>query len=133
TNNLIGFASDYGNISNYYNGVELSVSARVRGGLQLQAGSSMGSQVQDSCEVHANLPELNATNSPISGGISFSPTNPWCHYAPGMTTRVTGLATYTVPKVDVQVSGTLASSPGIPLQANYTFTNAQVKQFLGRD
>ena len=133
TNNLIGFSSDYGNISSYYNGVELSVSARIRGGLQLQAGSSMGSQVQDSCEVRSKLPELNATNSPISGGISFSPTNPYCHYAPGTTTRVTGLATYTVPKVDVQLAGTLASSPGIPLQANYTYTNAALKPFLGRD
>src|SRR5262249_49863684 len=70
TNNLVTAASSYGNIRSYYNGLELSVSARIRGGLNLQAGSSSGSQVQDSCDVRSKLPELNATNSPITGGIS---------------------------------------------------------------
>ena len=38
---------------------------------------------------------------------------------------MTALATYTIPKIDVQLSGTLASSPGIPLAANYTYSAAQ--------
>jgi hypothetical protein len=133
TNNLVTSAANYGTLSSSYNGLELSVSARIRGGLQLQAGSSMGSQVQDTCGVRSQLPELNATSSPITGSLSFSPTNPYCHNAPGMTTRMTALGTYTIPKVDVQVGGTLLSTPGIPLAANYTFTNAQVKPFLSRD
>jgi len=45
-------------------------------GLNLQAGSSTGSQVQDTCGVRGALPELNAANSPITGSLSFSPTNP---------------------------------------------------------
>jgi hypothetical protein len=132
TNNIVTAASDFGTISSRYTGLELSISARIKGGVQLQAGSSTGSQVQDSCEVHSQLPEISATNSPITGGISFNPLNPYCHNAPGMTTRVTALGTYTIPKVDVQVSGTLASTPGIALAANYSYTGAQAAAFIGR-
>ena len=132
TNNLTNLASDYGKVSSVYNGVELSVSARIRGGLQLQAGSSIGSQAINSCDIRSKLPELNATNSPITGGVAYNPLNPYCENAPGITNRMTALGTYTVPKVDVQVSGTLASSPGIPLAANYAYTGAQIAQFIGR-
>ena len=41
-------------------------------------------------------------------------------------TRVTGLATYTVPKIDVLVSGTFRSEQGAPLAANFVVTNAMV-------
>jgi hypothetical protein len=132
TNNLINLASDYGTISSMYNGIELSVNARVRGGLNLQAGSSLGSQVIDSCDVRSKLPEQNATNSPITGGIAYNPLNPYCHNAPGWTNRITALGSYNIPKVDVQVSGTLASSPGIPLAANYTYPAALAAAFAGR-
>ena len=132
TNNLLNLASDYGTVSSVYNGVELSVNARIRGGLQLQGGSSIGSQVIDSCEARAKLPEQNATNSPITGGVAYNPLNPYCHNAPGFTNRMTALATYTIPKIDVQVSGTLASSPGIPLAANYTYSTADAVTYAGR-
>jgi hypothetical protein len=133
TNNIVTSAASYGTLQSYYNGLELSASARIRGGLNLQAGSSTGSQVQDTCGVRAALPELSATSSPITGSLSFSPTNPFCRNAPGMTTRVTALGTYIVPKVDMQIGATFTSTPGLPLQANYTYTNAQARTFIGRD
>jgi len=37
--------------------------------------------------------------------VLTSPVFPYCHTSTGFTTRVTGLATYTVPKIDVLVSG----------------------------
>lgn len=38
-------------------------------------------------------------------------------------TRYTGLGSYTVPKIDVLVSGTFRSDQGAPLAANWTITN----------
>ena len=51
------YAPDYGNISQMYNGIDINVAARLRNGLQLQAGSSTGQRVTDYCEVRAKLPE----------------------------------------------------------------------------
>jgi hypothetical protein len=69
TDNYRTYAPNYGDQYSIYKGLELSVNARLRNGLQLQAGSSTGSQVNDDCEVRAALPET-------------SPTNPYCHNAP---------------------------------------------------
>jgi hypothetical protein len=43
-------------------------------------------------------------------------------------TSIRGLASYTIPRVDVQVSGTWRSDPGSDLAANYTVTNAWIRQ-----
>ena len=53
--------------------------------------------------------------------------------APGITTRATAAVTYTIPKIDVQFASTWTSSPGVPLQANWSIPNATVRQWLGRD
>jgi len=63
---------------------------------------------------------------------SFSPLNPYCHVAPGYRTRATGAASYTVPKLDVLLSGAFRSEPGTPLAANYIISSAAVTPFLGR-
>ncbi len=113
------YAPNYGKQYSVYNGLELNVSARLQNGLQLQAGSSTGETVTDNCEIRAKLPEI-------------SPTNPYCHVAPGVTTRATGAVTYTVPKIDVLLSGTFQSSPGGALAANWVVSSAIVAQTLGR-
>ena len=53
-------------------------------------------------------------------------TNPYCRTAEPYLTAIAGLATYTVPKVDVQVSATLQNNPGSPLAANYVASNAVI-------
>src|SRR5207244_5444307 len=73
-----------------YNGLLVNISARVRGGLNFTGGLNTGKTTTDNCEVRAILPE---------GGTL----NPYCHNEPGFITRVTGLASYTIPKADVLV------------------------------
>ena len=51
---------------------------------------------------------------------------------PPFRTQLKGLASYAIPKIDVQVSGALQSLPGGSLSANYNFPNAVVAQTLGR-
>jgi hypothetical protein len=119
TDNYRTYAPNFGKQSSMYNGLELSVNARMRNGLQLQAGSSTGSQVNDDCEVRAALPET-------------SPTNPNCHNAPGIRTRATAAGSYIVPKIDVLLAATFQSSPGVPLAANYVVSSAVVAETLGR-
>jgi hypothetical protein len=115
-----------------YNGVDVSVNARLRNGLQLQAGTSTGSTVIDSCGVRDKLPEQVSTGASSQGGIAYNPTNPYCHDAPGVTTRFTAAGSYTIPRIDVQLAGTLTSSPGIPLQANWNVPSSVAALSLGR-
>jgi hypothetical protein len=50
----------------------------------------------------------------------------------GFLTQWRGLATYTVPRIDVQVSGVFQSKPGPSLAANYAVPANVVAQSLGR-
>jgi hypothetical protein len=125
------YAPNYGNVSQVYNGIDLSVSGRMRG-LQFQVGSATGSRVTDYCDVRAKLPGQTGAFSTGSEVSAFNPVNPYCHYAPGADTRFTSVGAYTLPKIDVLVSGALTSSPGIPLRADWTVSTAVVAQWLGR-
>jgi hypothetical protein len=102
-----------------YNGLLLTISSRPRAGLLFQGGINTGKTGADSCEVRGLLPEI-------------APLNPYCHNDPGFITRWTGLWSYTVPKVDVGVSGTFRSDQGAPLQANWAAPNSVIVPSLGR-
>jgi hypothetical protein len=116
---LTTWAKNFGDQSSMYNGVQVNATARMHSGLTFQAGMNSGKTVVDTCAVRSQLPET-------------APTDPYCHNDPGFITRVTGLASYTVPKVDVLVSGTFRSDQGSPLQANYVVTTAEAAKTLGR-
>jgi hypothetical protein len=132
TNNRRTYSPAYGDVSQVYNGVDVSVNARLRNGLQMQFGTSTGETVVDSCGVRAALPEQVSTGASSQGGIAYSPTNPHCLNSPGVTTRLTAAGSYTIPKIDVQVASTLTSSPGVPLQANWNVPSAEAAKSLGR-
>jgi hypothetical protein len=126
TRNYRTYAPNYGKQYSIYNGMEISAQARIRGGLQLQAGSSTGETVTDNCEIRVKVPEVDLTD-------------PSCHNSPGITTRATGAATYTIPKIDVLLGATWQSSPGSTLSANWQITAAgapaqwaAIQQQLGR-
>jgi hypothetical protein len=117
-----------------WQGVDVNVNARLRNGVTVQGGTSTGRKLNDSCALKAALPEqgtgVNGANTSIAGG---SLTNPYCRVVEPFQTQIRGLATYLIPRIGVQVSGTWSSTPGLSLAANYTVSNAIVKQSLGRD
>ena len=57
TDNYFTFASDYGDVTTYWHGVDAQVSARLSNQLFLQLGSSGGRGVRDYCAVAEKLPE----------------------------------------------------------------------------
>jgi hypothetical protein len=132
TDNYRTYAPAYGNVSQMYNGVDVNVSARLRNGFQIQGGTSTGQTVIDSCDVRDKLPEQVSTGASSQGGIPYNPLNPYCHNAPGVTTRATAASSYVVPKIDVQLAATFTSSPGVPLQANWNVPSATAALTLGR-
>ncbi|HLG54818.1 MAG TPA: TonB-dependent receptor [Vicinamibacterales bacterium] len=144
---------NFGDQTENWQGVDLSVVARLQNGLTVQGGTSTGRRLADGCDVRATLPELGtspapgptgfATNSSVTanvnalggGAYSLSVNNPYCRIAEPYRTDLRGLATYLIPKVDVQVAATWASIPGDSLRADFTLTNdwiAAGPQPLGR-
>jgi hypothetical protein len=130
--NYFSFQSDYGDSTNYWHGVDLTMNARMRNGLTVQGGFSTGGGVRDECAVTAVLPQLLGSQQIDSCSVREKWLMNW-----------RGLVNYVVPVIDVQVSGILRSqanfnptgtpaSNGTSLSANHTVTNAQVIAALGR-
>jgi hypothetical protein len=115
TNNVTKLATDLsgGNYTQVYNGVLLNVTARPRTGLVLQGGVSGGPTRTDYCGARAASPAFTALGAQAT-------TNPWCNTVTGFLARYTGIASYTLPKIDVLLSGTFRSDAGAPLAANWT-------------
>ena len=118
-NNLTTWGSNYGDEYSRFNGLLVNVNAQTRNGIRIQGGINSGKTVTDVCDVRAHLPELTLTN-------------PYCHVDSGMVTRITGLGSYVIPKIDVLVSGTFRSDQGAQLAANYTVPSATAALSLGR-
>jgi hypothetical protein len=137
--NLVADSTKYGSWNQYFNGLDVTVSARVGNGFTVVGGTSTGQTVVDSCDVRAKLPELATTTtgtSAFGAGLmnsAVTPVSPYCHVASGILTQLRGLSSYTVPRVDVQLAATFQSKPGAMLAANYAVPNSVVAPSLGRD
>ena len=114
------FADKVGGATDKFNGVDLTVNARLRD-VTIQGGFSTGNRVEDDCGVVKAHPETYIfpfwggtsaffTESPFVGGFSQWP-QAFCHRESSWLTNVKGLASYTLPKIDVLVSGTFRSLP----------------------
>ena len=125
TRNFITYSDRYGDAYQKFNGIDVSFNVRPRNGLTVQGGFSGGYSTSDNCEVRAKVPEIALLN-------------PYCHIETSFLPQYKGIATYVVPKIDVLVSGTFTSKPGIQVSgfgtpvaggafaANYTISNAAV-------
>jgi hypothetical protein len=136
-------SSNFGEQIERWQGIDLSLNARLRNGLTVQGGTSTGARFQDNCAIRSILPETYSWDNSVAvqttrvattvGSTSTSGLQNYsCHVDEPMRTSFRGLATYTVPKIDVQVSGTWRSDPGDELRADYVVTNAIAQPSLGR-
>ena len=119
TNNFQTLADVYGKQRRHWNGVEINFNARIPGGVTFQGGTSTGRRIDDTCAIRAALPETALLN-------------PYCNQEPPFLTDLKALGSYTIPKIDVQFSGTFQSLPGDPLAANYNVPSATAALSLGR-
>jgi hypothetical protein len=137
--NLVANAAAYGAWSQHFDGVDVTLNAEWAKRFTFVGGTSIGQTVADACEVRARVPELATTTtgtSAFGGGLTGSaiaPTSPYCHVAYGVLTQFRGLASYLIPKVDLQVSAVFQSKPGAMLAANYAAPNSVVAPSLGRN
>ena len=117
--NFQTFTENVGGSYNHYNGVDFTVNARLRN-VTIQGGTSTGNVVEDECGVVAQHPEIYISGLGWGGTLDFfKQFNPslgqwpqaFCHRESGWKTNVKGLASYTVPGLDVLLSATWRSVP----------------------
>ena len=107
--NYITFQTDFGpEQTNYWHGVDFTLNARTRWGLTFSGGTSTGRSVQDDCATTVLI------DSPDPRG---------CRDVDPFQTTFRGLASYTIPKVDVLISGTIRSQPEVARVANWNLPN----------
>jgi len=108
--NYITFETDFGaERTNYWHGVDVTVNARTRWGLTFSGGTSTGRSVIDRCETVVRIDSPDPRN---------------CRDVDPFQTTFRGLASYTIPKIDVLVSGTLRVQPEIERVANLNLPNS---------
>jgi hypothetical protein len=125
-------ARDYGKQTEYWNGVDLSANARLQNGLLLQGGVSTGRTTTDNCEVVANSQGAVFGVAPFFTAPGPGPSSRACHVQAAFLTQAKFLATYVLPRVDVNVAATVQSTPGPVISANRTYGNAEIIPSLGR-
>jgi len=110
--NRYTFAGDYGDWTNHWSGVDITLNSRLRQGLNLQIGSSTGRAIVDNCAVVAKVPELLNTGltNPQAFGPAYQPASS-CRKEESWQTQVRGFASYIIPKADVLISGIFRFQP----------------------
>jgi hypothetical protein len=133
----------YGKQLEHWNGVDLTLDARLSNGLSLQAGLSTGRTMEDDCDIVSKVPEmLNVNLANVGNAAVLIPTgtptawrpSQFCHRETAWLTQFKTFGVYIVPKIEAQVSGTFRSIPGDPLRAAFVASNAYLaaNSTLGR-
>src|SRR5688572_21288297 len=114
--NLVTMSSDFGEDKEIFNGVDLSLNARLPQGIVLQGGTSTGRTMTENCFV---------VDSPESLRN--------CKVTPPFQTQIKLLAVYPLPWGGIQTSAAFQSLPGPMISASRVYTNAEVAPSLGRN
>jgi Carboxypeptidase regulatory-like domain len=142
--NFVGLSNDLfpgSRVIDHWNGFDVSLNMRLRGGVIFQGGTSTGRQTIDNCDivdpanagrfgdrsplVEALFVSAAADNrGPVGTAIPLSA----CHVEQAWLTQLKMLGSYTVPKIDVQLGASYQNIPGIELYAAYQAPNTDVSR-----
>jgi hypothetical protein len=106
-----------GDDTRVFNGVDVTFNVRNVRGVTFSGGTSTGKVENDFCDIRAAVPENYLLN-------------PYCNTESPWLTSFRGLITYTIPRVDVQLSSVIQDKPNVgtdqlgSISANYTMTAA---------
>ncbi|MGE3513103.1 MAG: hypothetical protein AB7N65_29940, partial [Vicinamibacterales bacterium] len=112
---LVTFADTFGKRTEIYNGADLTLNARLPGRAFVQGGINIGRTATNDCDVRPD-----------------SPQRVFCDIRPLFLTDVKLAVSYPLPWWELQLSGTVLSSPGPEITANYAASSNEVAGSLGR-
>ena len=131
--NYVTFEDDFGEErTNWWHGVDFTLNARLRQGLNFQVGTSTGRSNVNSCSADAVVDDSRA-GGPLSAATQTTIKDLRnCRDVDPFQTTLRGLTSYTVPKVDVLVSATLRSQPAVERVATWQVPNTVIRDITGR-
>src|SRR5262245_15124263 len=139
--NLVTQATHYGNQTEVFQGVDVTLTARYARNAQAQVSLSTGQTVNDTCDFN-NLPQLQtlliqgvaAPNQALPSSVVTPRTPAFCHIStPWSGGTAFGFnVVYPLP-LKLQASAIYQNKPGFPITATYVPTNAEIKSSLGRN
>ena len=112
------------NRKSWRNGADINVNTRLLNGLALRGGAVFSTSGDDYC----TYKDLGFYGT----GIVEGPSHRNCRSVSRWQAEYKALGTYTIPRIDVQVAGTLTSRPGPQKVANYQFLASEIALTLGR-
>jgi hypothetical protein len=125
--NLVTFAKNYGKQTEYYNGADVNVSARLLRGAMIQGGMNWGNSI-------SNTIGLGVTRSATNW--CFVVDNPeqmrFCEVKPPYQPRLKVFGSVPLAK-GFQGSANFQSLPGAPIAATWSASNAVIAPGLGRN
>jgi hypothetical protein len=127
---FVTFADRFGTQSDSFTGVDFNFNVRPRANLLFQGGTNTQRETTDNCDVVTQA----AGEPPArgSGVPAYNPSQLYCRVEGAFLTQLKMIGSYTVPRVDVQITASLQNLPGPEIAANYVATNAIVSPSLGR-
>ena len=130
---LVTQASNYGNQSQVFNGVDVTLNARFGQGGLFSGGLSVGRTVLDSCFA-VGKPNLVEIDNLGSGGFGVSNRPDFCRVEPDWanSTQLKFMFIQPLP-FDVQVSAIYQNQPGVPIRATMRARNSDIAPSLGRN
>jgi hypothetical protein len=114
--NVVKLAKEFGNDKEIYDGVDVTMSARLPRGVVVQGGANTGRTLRDTCYV------VDSPQALLN-----------CRVAPPFQTQLKLLGVYPIPFAGIQASATYQSLPGPEITAARVYTNAEVLPSLGRN
>ena len=132
--NLVTAAKNFGDVTDVYNGFDLSLTARLPRGGVASGGVSAGRERTDFCNVIGKA-QMNANTDSTAGkigetNISSYPSQLFCSVTPPYQPDWKGLVSYPLPWWDISVSATWQNRAGPQQLATTVITAAQTT--LGR-
>jgi hypothetical protein len=107
-----------------WDGFDITANARLRSGLHMQVGTTTGHAKVNTCEVDVRYNQA-------AGASPQGPDPRGCNNVEPWRTTLRGLASYTIPRVDVLVSATLRSQPPDAITATWQVPNSAIAAALG--
>jgi hypothetical protein len=128
TNTLVTLASKYGDQTEVFNGIDVTMSARLGKGVYVQGGVSTGGTVTDNCFLNGT-PNVSTTQTTTL----TSRTDDYCHVSTPWSGNTQLKFSVVYPLFwDLQASANYQNMPGIPTAATASVSNAAIVPSLGR-